>query len=85
MLKGQQKIKIKMSLTNSLQYQNGVFEGGNGFNAFSREILFAMKIFCHIGNDEYYRCSFTAILTKKREHCNSLISKYKVCLESAMV
>ena len=85
MLKGQQK--IKMSLTNSLQYQNSVFEGGNGFNAFSHEILFAMKNFCHIGNDEYYGCSFTAILTKekKKEHCNSLISKDKVCLESTMV
>ena len=55
MLKGQQKIKIKLSLTNSLQHQNGIFEGGNGFNAFSRKILFAMKIFCHIGNDKYYR------------------------------
>ena len=67
MLQGQEKIKIKMSLTNSLQYQNGIFEGGNGFNAFSCKDLFAMKNFCHIGNDEYYGCSFMAILTKKKE------------------
>ena len=65
MLKGQQKIKIKMSLTNSLQYQNGIFEGRNGFNAFSREILFAMENFCHIGNDEYYGYYFTDIIIQK--------------------
>ena len=66
MLKGQQKIKIKMSLTNSLQYQNGVFEGGNSFKVFFHEILFTVKNFCCIGNDKYYGCSFTAILTKKK-------------------
>ena len=73
MLKGQQKIKIRMSLTNSLQYQNGVFEGRNSFNAFSHKILFAMKNFCCIGNDEYYRCSFMAILTKKKKNKGSIV------------
>ena len=51
--KDNRKIKIEMSLTNSLWYQNGVFEGRNGFNAFSCEILLMMENFCHIGKDKY--------------------------------
>ena len=54
-----------MSLTNSLQYQNGIFEGGNGFNAFSCGISFVMENFCHIGNDEYYGYNFTDIIIQK--------------------